>query len=106
MRTLSKFGALLALAISTSSAAWADCRFNEAEGLNSKIKSEIVIAKTHYGWTEEMDARLEEIINRFIKVGEQHTAAENADDLAALSPVCDDYQAILVEIEELTKPLK
>jgi len=74
--------------------------------LNSKIRSEIVIAKSLDGWTDEMDARLEKIINRYIKVGEQHTAAENADDLAALSPVCDDYQSLLVEIDELTKPLK
>ena len=106
MRTFPSFGMWLALTISIISTAWADCRFNEAENLNAKITSKVIIAKSLDGWTAEMVQKLEKIKHRFIEVNEQHDAAESADDLTALSLVCDDYRALLVEIDELTKPLE
>ncbi len=106
MRTLPSFGMWLALTISTISTAWADCRFNEAENLNAEFTSKVIIAKSLDGWTAEMDERREEITNQFQKVVDQHSAAESADDLTALGPVCDDYRALLVEIDELTKLLE
>ena len=106
MRTLSSFGMWLTLTIFTISPAWADCRFNEAESLNAKFTSKVIIAKSFDGWTAEMDQKLEKMKHRFNEVGDQHNAAESADDLTALSPVCDDYRALLVEIDELTKPLE
>lgn len=107
MRTLSSFGILLAFAISTVSTAWAaDCRFNEAESLNAKFTSKVIIAKSFDGWTAEMDQKLEKIKHRFNDVSDQHNAAESADDLNALSVVCDDYRALIVEIDKLTKPLE
>ena len=44
MRTLLSFGMWRALTISAISTAWADCRFNEAESLNAKITSRVIIA--------------------------------------------------------------
>ncbi len=106
MRTLLSFGMWLALTISAISTAWADCRFNEAESLNAKITSRVIIARSLNGWTAEMEERLEEIKNQFNKASDQHSVAETTDDLTALSPVCDDYRALLVEIDELTKQLE
>ena len=106
MRNWTSFGVGLALTLSTISSAWADCRFNEAESLNAKITSRIIIARSLNGWTAEMEERLEKIKNQFNKASDQHSVAETADDLTALSPVCDDYRAILVEIDELTKSLE
>jgi len=98
---------LLALAISTVSTAWAaDCRFNEAESLNAKITSKVIIAKSLDGWTAEMDSELEEIKHRLNEVSDRHNTAESADDLNALSVVCDDYRTLIVEIDELAKPLE
>ena len=106
MRTLPSFGMWLTLTIFTISPAWADCRFNEAESLNAKFTSKVIIAKSFDGWTAEMDQKLEKMKHRFNEVSDQHNAAESADDLTALSPVCDDYRALLVEIDELTKLLE
>lgn len=58
------------------------------------------------GWTAETDQRLDAIHAQFDKADDQHSAAESAGDLTALSAVCDDYRVILDEIDELTKPLE
>ena len=107
MKYLTGLGIGLALTLATISSAWADCTFNEAEGLNSKVTSRgVTIDKTSDGWTTEMDEKLEEIKNQLKKVSDQHNAAVSADDQNALNVVCDDYRVILVEIDELTKQLE
>ena len=106
MRYLTGFGIGLALVFSTFSSAWADCTFNEAEALNGRITSNVIIAKTSPGWTAEMEEQLDAITNRFDKVADQHNAAESADDQNALNAVCEDYRAILAEIDELSKKLQ
>ena len=106
MGHLTGFGIGLALSLFTIPSVWAACTFNEAEGLNGKITSKIIIAKSLDGWTAQMDERLEEIKNQFNRVGDQHSVAETTDEQTALDAVCDDYRVILVEIDELTKPLE
>lgn len=51
-----------------------------------------------------MDQTLEAIKAQFDKADDQHSAAESAGDLMALSAVCDDYRVLLDETEELIKP--
>ena len=107
MRNLTTFGIGLALTLSTISPAWADCNFNEAEALNAKVTSRgVTIDSTSDGWTAEMDERLDKIKNQLKKVSDQHEAAVSADDQNALDTACEDYRAILVEIDELTKQLE
>jgi len=107
MRYLISFGIGLALELSTISSAWADCTYNEAEALNAKVTSRgVIIDGTSDGWTAETDERLEEIKNQLSKVSDQHNAAVSVDDQNALNTVCEDYRAILVEIDELAKQLE
>lgn len=107
MRIARSFGILLALAISTVSTAWsAECKFNEAESLNAKFTSKVIIARSYNGWTPEMEEELEILKLRFQDVGDQHSVAESNDDLAALATVCDDYRALLAEIDDLTRSLE
>ena len=62
MRYLTSFGIGLVLALSTISSAWADCTYNEAEALNTKVTSRgVTIDSTSDGGTAETDERLEEI---------------------------------------------
>ena len=107
MRNLTSFGIGLALALSTISSAWADCNYNEAEALNAKVTSRgVTIDATSDGWTPELDEKLEKIKSQLDKVSDQHDAAVSADDKNALNAVCEDYRAILVEIDELAKQLE
>ena len=106
MRIFGGLGVWLALTFFIVSSAWADCRFNDAEKLNADFTSKIIIAKSLDGWTAEMSERREQITSQFHKVSDQHSAAESADDLTALQPVCDDYRTLLVELDELTKSLE
>ena len=89
-----------------ASTAWADCGWNEAENLNRQIPAEIVTAKSLDGWTAEMEKQLEAIGKHFDKIDAQHTAAGAANDPSALNEICDGYRDLLVQIDELTKPLK
>lgn len=107
MRNLTGFGIGLALALSIISSAWADCTYNEAEALNAKVTSRgVTIDSTSDGWTAETKAKLEQIKNQLDKVSDQHNAAISAGDQNALNTVCEDYRAILVEIDELAKQLE
>jgi hypothetical protein len=107
MRILPSFGIGLALALSTISSAWADCTYNEAEALNAKVTSGgVTLDATSDGWTAELKAKLEKIKNQLVKVSGQHDAAVSADDQDALNTVCEDYSAIIVEIDELAKQLE
>jgi hypothetical protein len=53
-----------------------------------------------------MEEELETLKLRFQGVGDQHSVAESNDDLAALATVCDDYRALLAEMDDLTKSLE
>ncbi len=107
MRKLTGFGIGLALALSTISSAWADCTYNEAEALNAKVTSRgVTIDSTSDGWTAELDERLEKIKNQLDKVSDQHNAAVSADDQNALNAVCEDYRALLGEVDELVKQVE
>jgi hypothetical protein len=107
MRNLPSFGIGLALALSTISSAWADCTYNEAEALNAEVTSRgVTIDRPSDGWTAETGERFEKIKNQLDKVSDQHNAAVSADDQIALNAVCEDYRAILVEIDELAKQLE
>ncbi len=107
MRNLPSFGIGLALALSTISSAWADCTYNEAEALNAKVTSSgVTIDSTSEGWTTELKEKLENVKSQLVKVSGQHNAAVSADDQDALNAVCEDYRAILVEIDELAQQLE
>ncbi len=107
MRKLTGFGIGLALALSTISSAWADCTYNEAEALNAEVTSRGgTIDRPSDGWTAETGERFEKIKNQLDKVSDQHNSAVSADDQNALNAVCEDYRAILVEIDELAKQLE
>ena len=106
MRAWLSLGMSVSLVAILASTAWADCGWNEAENLNRQIPAEIVTAKSLDGWTAEMENQLEAIGKQFDKIDAQHTAAGAADDHNALNEICDGYRNLLIQIDELTKPLK
>ena len=107
MRNLTGLGVGLALTLSAVSSAWADCTYNEAEALNAQITSRgVTLDSTADGWTAETDAKLEHIKDQLDEVSDQHNAAVSANDQNALNAVCENYRAILAEIDELAKQLE
>ena len=103
MRILTSFGIGLALVLFTISNASADCTYDEAEGLNTRIMSTGYIAKSRGDWTPESSDRLRGLKQELNEVNNQHIAAVEAKDQNSLNAVCEKYRAILAEIDELAK---
>ena len=102
MRKLAGSAAGFVFAVAITGSAWADCSYNEAEGLNAKITARgITLDATSGGWSSEKKEQLENIKSQLRIVSDQHNEAVTAHDQEALDKVCDDYRVILADIDAL-----